>query len=154
MQLLVQKILGHNWKITVEKSQTNATNVTLPLFGETFWRHILKSTAEKSWTDFRFYNKCSQCDFASSEADHLKRHFITHSGEKSDKYNQCDYVSSIEVNLRIHLEAHNGEKSNKCNQCDFDSSNASTLWDHLKTHCGEKLKKCSQSNCAPHGQAV
>ena len=27
-------------------------------------------------------NKCNQCDFASAQAGHLKRHLKTHSGEK------------------------------------------------------------------------
>ena len=30
-------------------------------------------------------NKCSLCDFASSEVGDLRRHFKTHSGEKSNK---------------------------------------------------------------------
>ena len=59
-------------------------------------------------------NKCSQCDFASSQAGNLKRHLKTHSGEKSNKCNQCDYASSQISNLRIHLKTHSGEKSNKC----------------------------------------
>ena len=37
--------------ITVEKNQTNATNVTLPFLGDMFCIHILKRTAEKSQTN-------------------------------------------------------------------------------------------------------
>ena len=78
-------------------------------------------------------NKCSQCDYASSRADSLRRHLKTHSGEKSNKCNQCDYASSRAGHLRTHLKTHSGEKSNKCNQCDFASSYASALRTHFKT---------------------
>ena len=57
-------------------------------------------------------NKCSQCDYASSDAGNFRKHLKTHSGEKSYKCNQCDYASSETVNLRRHLKTHIGEKLN------------------------------------------
>ena len=69
--------------------------------GQKLGMDLKMHTGEKS-------NKCSQCDFASSEADHLKRHFITHSGEKSNKCNQCSYASSNAGSLRAHLKTHRG----------------------------------------------
>ena len=51
MLLLVQAILGNIWKRTVEKSQTNATNATMPLLVQTFWETIWKRTVEKSQTN-------------------------------------------------------------------------------------------------------
>ena len=44
-------------------------------------------------------NKCNQCDYASSEAGHLRRHLKTHSREKSYKAG----------NLRRHSKTHSGE---------------------------------------------
>ena len=64
-------------------------------------------------------HKCNQCNFASSQGGHLRRHLKTHSGEKSNKCNQCDYASSHAGDLGRHLKTHSGEKSNKCNQCDY-----------------------------------
>ena len=58
-------------------------------------------------------NKCNKCDYASSQASHLRSHLKTHSGEKSSKCNQCDYATSKAANLRTHLKTHSGEKSNK-----------------------------------------
>ena len=51
-------------------------------------------------------NKCSQCDFASSEAGDLRRHLKTQSGEKLNKCNQCEFVSSWSSSLKIHLKRH------------------------------------------------
>ena len=86
-------------------------------------------------------NKCNQCDYASSQAGHLRRHMKTHSAEKSYQCNQCDFTTYWAYSLRSHLKMHSGEKSNKCNQCDYASSQARTLRRHLKTHSGEKSNK-------------
>ena len=99
--------------------------------GKDRWGHIWKRTVAKSQTNATNVT-------ASSQASHLRRHFKTHSGEKSNKCNQCDYASSW-VDALI---THSGEKTNKCNQCDFASSQARLLSQHLKTHSGEKPNKC------------
>ena len=49
--LLRQVIWGDNWKRTVEKSDTNATYVTLPRLMLAIWGLIWKSTPEKSQTN-------------------------------------------------------------------------------------------------------
>ena len=66
----------------VEKSHTNATNVTdASAHAYNLKTHLIMNTGEKS-------NECIQCDYASSEASKLVRHLKTHTGEKSDKCNQ------------------------------------------------------------------
>ena len=62
----------------------------------------------------------------------------THSGEKLHKCNQCDFASSQADDIRRRLKKHCGEKSNKCNQCEFASSQAGHLRRHMKSHNGEK----------------
>ena len=131
MPVLRQAIWGHIWERTVEKSQTNATNVTLHPHGQGIWRDILKSTVEKSQTN------------AANLTMHPLRQVIwghiwnTHNGEKPNKSNQCDYASSRADSLRTHLVEHSGEKPDKCNQCDFTSSRADVLRTHLKCTVGK-----------------
>ena len=64
---------------------------------EDFSERVVNIQKEKS-------NKCSLCDFASSQAGNLKRHLKTHGGEKSNKCNQCDYSSIRVSDLRTHLK--------------------------------------------------
>ena len=59
------------------ESQTNATNVTLPV-------NIWKYTVQKNQTNAT--NVTMQ--YASSVAGHFRRHLKTYSGEKSNKCNQ------------------------------------------------------------------
>ena len=83
-------------------------------------------------------NKCNLCDYASSQAGHLRAHLKTHSGEKSNKCNQCDFACSDPSSLSKHVKRHAGQKPNKCNQCDYASTQAGNLRTHLKRHDGEK----------------
>ena len=46
-----QEIWGYIWKYIVEKSQTNATNVILPLLGDAVWGQLKKQTLEKCQTN-------------------------------------------------------------------------------------------------------
>ena len=88
LHLYRQTTWGHIWKVTWEK-HTNAINATLHLFGQTIWGDIWKSiqmqpmrlcictgrqfedTFENSL--WRKAYKCNQCDFASVQADNLRR---------------------------------------------------------------------------------
>ena len=108
-----QVIWGGVWKRTVEKSQTNATNVTMHRFMQAIWGHIWKRTVEKSHT-----NATNVTD-ASAHAHNLKTHLIMNTGEKSNECIQCDYASSEASKLVRHLKTHTGEKSDKCNQWNY-----------------------------------
>ena len=86
----------------------------------------LKSAETNNGTDS---NKCS-------EAGTFRKHV-----QKPNKCNQCDYASSNAGHLRTHLKTHTREKPHKCNQCDYASSEASKLRRHSKTHSGEKSQE-------------
>ena len=80
---VIHAISGDIWKRTVEKSQTNATNVTMYSLGQAIWGLVWKHTVRQP-------NKCRQCDFISNQAGDLRRYLKTHSEKKSNKCNPCD----------------------------------------------------------------
>ena len=51
-------------------------------------------------------HKCSECDYASSQADVVRSHVIAQSGEKSQKCNKCDYLVSHANTLKVHMKIH------------------------------------------------
>ena len=55
---------------------------------------------------------CNQCNYASSQANDLKKHLKRHRGEKSSKCNQCDCAYAQTGNSKIHLK-HTVEKIEK-----------------------------------------
>ena len=68
---LVQALLKHIWKRTMEKSKTNVTNVTLHPLMQALWKHIWKCSMEKS-------KQCNQCDYEFAHVGSLRTHFKTH----------------------------------------------------------------------------
>ena len=68
----------------MEKSQTNATNATLPPLKSqesNLTKNLITHNGGK-------LNKCNQCNNASYQAVNLKKRLKTHSWEKSNKCNQ------------------------------------------------------------------
>ena len=152
LPLILLAIWGHIWKLTVEKSQINATNVTLHLLRQAIWGDIWKHTVEKSqinatnvtlhphrqaiWSDIWKYI----VEKSQASATNLDR-VPAWLEKKQVGWGtwQYDYVPSHAGNLRIHLKTHSEEKSNKCNQYNFASSQAgdfmkikNTLWRKVK----------------------
>ena len=105
---MISTQLYHRWNPTVEKSQSNATNVILSpfrlhLFGSKVWEHISKHTLEKSQANAANH----QWGFVSSNTSILKRHLRKHAvGKNTNKCNQCQYAFSQPSDLRRHLKTH------------------------------------------------
>ncbi|CAL8407010.1 unnamed protein product [Arctogadus glacialis] len=88
--------------------------------------------------------KCDQCTKCYCQKSHLKIHMMTHSGEKPYKCDQCTKCFSRKSYLKIHMRTHSGEKPFKCDQCTKCFSRKSYLKIHMRTHSGEKPFKCDQ----------
>ena len=89
LHLFKHEIWGNIWKDTVKKSQTSAVSVIL--FCILLFMGPEDTSKNNQW---KKSNKCSQCNYSSSHAGHLRRHLKTHSGEKSNKCSQCDFTPS------------------------------------------------------------
>ena len=59
-------------------------------------------------------------------------------------YSQCNKSFRQSQHLTRHLITHTGEKSHNCAQCSKSFTNAGTLKRHLLTHSGEKAHNCLQ----------
>ena len=69
--------LGNIWKHTAESNQTGSICVIMLLILQAIWELIKKFTVRKMW------HKCSQCNYAASQAGHLKTHEKTHSRKRT-----------------------------------------------------------------------
>ena len=103
MPILGQAIWGHNWKRTVEISQTNATSVNLPVLIQVLWGRIWKHTVKKSQANATSVNLpvCDPSSFETFENAHWK---------KSNKCNRCYYASS-KHGVRVDMRKHTLEKN-------------------------------------------
>ena len=101
--------------------------------------------------------KCNQCDYTSPWIGNLRRHMLTHSGErpcnqcnsrsctqKFTKCLHCDFFSSHAGFLKKHIITHKGEKHHKCNQCSYMSENVCDFKRHMNKHSNDKSYKCNQ----------
>ena len=85
-------------------------------------------------------HKCtySQCNKSFRQSQHLTRHLITHTGEKSHNCAQCSKSFTDAGNLKRHLPTHSGEKAHNCLQCSKSFNQAGDLKIRLLTHSGVK----------------
>ena len=98
---------------------------------ELWKKHIFIHSGEKP-------HKCTQCDYASSQAPTLSDHIKTHSLQRPFQCKFCDFSSIQKKSLTEHLLTHSGEKPHHCKECGSSFSQAQYLKTHLHIHTGEK----------------
>ena len=92
--------------------------------------------------------KCTQCDYASTQAGALNRHIKTHSLLKPNQCKWCDYSTIQWSNLAQQLLIHTGEKPHLCKECGNSFREAGHLKTHLRVDTGEDPYKCTKfSEC-------
>ena len=80
----------------------------------------------------------SQCNKSFRQSQHLTRHLITHTGEKSHNCAQCSKSFTDAGTLKRHLLTHSGEKAHNCLQRSKSFNQAGDLEIRLLTHSGVK----------------
>ncbi|XP_063631839.1 zinc finger protein 182-like [Cydia splendana] len=96
-------------------------------------------------------HKCHLCSYTSFSKADLRRHGLTHTGDKPYKCGKCGYSTVEKRRLRIHETKHKGEKPYKCEYCSYATHDQRCLRIHEKRHAEQtqtvihKCGKCSYS---------
>ncbi|CAL1540411.1 unnamed protein product [Lymnaea stagnalis] len=86
--------------------------------------------------------QCEICQAQFKGAAKLKRHSLTHTGEKPFKCHCCQTPFADRSHLNVHLRVHSGEKPFRCQWCAANFSESTKLKNHVRTHTGEKPFVC------------
>ena len=83
-------------------------------------------------------NSCAICGESFSDGGTLKRHQLTHTGEKQHKCNECGKFFARKDVLNEHIRIHTGEKPYGCDVCKKMFGRKSHLMRHkLTRHKGK-----------------
>jgi len=82
--------------------------------------------------------KCHICSYSSPFKSKIKRHMLTHTGEKPFKCSECSYSASNKSTITRHMLIHTGEKPFKCKLCMYSASRKDSIKSHMLVHTGER----------------
>lgn len=51
-------------------------------------------------------HQCQFCNYTTNHSPHLKRHLLTHTGERPYACSFCSYRSNQKINLKTHFQKH------------------------------------------------
>ena len=85
---------------------------------------------------------CPDCDKRFTQSGNLQQCMLIHTGEKQHACPECSKRFTLAGNLKKHMLTHTGEKQHACPDCDKRFSLAGNLKQHMLTHTGEKQHAC------------
>ncbi|CAH1256669.1 SYCP3 [Branchiostoma lanceolatum] len=86
--------------------------------------------------------KCPHCSYSTDLSKDLKRHMLTHTGERPHKCLTCGKGFTRKSNLKRHQRVHTGENPYRCEECGRSFNQQQHLTRHMLTHSGQKPYKC------------
>ncbi|XP_029994591.1 zinc finger protein 740b isoform X2 [Sphaeramia orbicularis] len=90
---------------------------------------------------------CDHCYGAFRSSYHLKRHILTHTGEKPFACDSCDMRFIQRYHLDRHKRVHSGEKPYQCDRCHQNFSRTDRLLRHRRLCTVGISKEENQSMC-------
>ncbi|XP_076022632.1 zinc finger protein 740b [Genypterus blacodes] len=95
---------------------------------------------------------CDHCYGAFRSSYHLKRHILTHTGEKPFACDACDMRFIQRYHLDRHKRVHSGEKPYQCDRCHQNFSRTDRLLRHRRLCTVGMSKEENQSCCDSRAQ--
>ncbi len=85
---------------------------------------------------------CSVCGKLFKDTTSMKRHMLTHSGERPFACTLCDKTFTRKLNLQNHIACHTNEKPYKCDQCGMSYAIKYNFQRHVALHDNPKPFAC------------
>ena len=87
-------------------------------------------------------HKCSYCNKGFKKPANLRRHILTHTGERNFSCDACGKSFSTSQALRLHLRVHTGDKPYQCEVCLKKFTYNTNYKIHLRSHSNERPFPC------------
>ncbi|XP_045135721.1 uncharacterized protein LOC123518773 isoform X2 [Portunus trituberculatus] len=85
---------------------------------------------------------CDLCPYTTRRASDLKKHQVTHTGERPHRCPVCSQEFSVNSSFRRHLRVHSGERPHVCPSCPMAFRSPATLRQHMVRHTGARDYVC------------